>query len=505
MNTHERKPIQLSHTVQTLGVWHIKASRSLGAVLASTLLAAVAVSCSSPAPVDDAPRYDGKPITLTIGTDDSPGKPSADAIGHFASEVASLSSTKITIEPRWHAEGDQHPTDWDQAIVAMVEEGTLDLALTPTSAWDVLGVTSLQPIQSPFLIDSDQLVAAVVEDEDLSSRLMSGLRRTGVQGISLWPEGLRHPFGFDKALTSPRDYAGQIIRSPKSAASTMLFRALDASTTAVDPDATTMVGTQSEYRLSPNGIGVANITFFPKINVLYASAKTLSDLDPRVVDLLEVAAERTRTWAIGQTDDIAAGQAFCAAGGTVVTATDRDVDELKAATASVVNELAAAEGNRSVVDAIWRLKRAAQTPKTATACTAVPLTQHEPGKAEARLNGAYRYTLTPRQFLNAGLTESDAFHNAGELTYTLANGRIHFRLDPSEHQFGKDSAGPDETDGTYQVDGHVLTIRFPAYDNEIDRMLYAMTDDGDLKLTTVAIEDAQTRFLLTAKAWKKTA
>ena len=122
-------------------------------------------------------------VTLTIGTDDSPGVPSADQIQHFAKQVAELSDGKILIEPRWHAEGDDHPTDWDQAVAAMVQEGELDLALGPTWAWDELDVTTLQPLQTPFLVDSDDLVADIVEDEELSGQLMSGLEEAGVVGV----------------------------------------------------------------------------------------------------------------------------------------------------------------------------------------------------------------------------------------------------------------------------------------------------------------------------------
>ena len=112
--------------------------------------------------------YEGKALTLTIGTDDSPGVPSTDQISHFASEVHTLSGGLITVAPRWHAEGNSHPADWDQAVARMVQAGDLDLGLGPTWAWDDLGVTSLRVLQAPFLVDSDPLTAMVV-DPDLST------------------------------------------------------------------------------------------------------------------------------------------------------------------------------------------------------------------------------------------------------------------------------------------------------------------------------------------------
>ena len=160
------------------------------------------------------PSFGGSAVALTIGTDDSPGVPNADEISHFVATGEDVcSGGLITIEPTWHADGDGH-LDWDQQVAAMVQNGKLDLALGPTWAWDVLKVKSFEPLQSPFLVDSDPLVAAIVADQDLSTQLMSGMPAAGVTGLALWPEGLRHPFGFDRPLVAADQYRGQTMRSP---------------------------------------------------------------------------------------------------------------------------------------------------------------------------------------------------------------------------------------------------------------------------------------------------
>ena len=396
-------------------------------------------SSSSGEPVQDkrgpAP-YEGKALTLTIGTDDSPGVPSADQISRFAEEVAKRTDGKITIEPRWHAEGDNH-TDWDQAVAAMVQDGELDLAVGPTWAWDVLGVTSLQPLQTPFLVDSDDLVADIIGDEDLAQSLMSGLDDAGVHGISMWPEGLRHPFGFDRSLSTPADYAGETIRSSKSRASTMLFEALGAKTSPAEPDATTMAGLQGEFVLNPNGIGVANVTFFAKVNLLYANADTYAGLTDEQRTVLGDAAVATQKWAVEQTSDLEAGRSFCGEGGTVVRASDADVAALKKATAPVADQIAAAGDNTEAIAAIEELKQAAAPPVVAPTCTSTSQEKHAPGKAEARLNGTYRFTVTADEIRAAGDTEQQAKQNAGVLTYVLEDGKVEFHLDPSDHQAGR--------------------------------------------------------------------
>ena len=111
----------------------------------------------------------------------------------------------------------------------------------------------------------------------------------------MWPEGLRHPFGFERPLSSPKDYAGETIRSSKSHASTMLFNALGAKTSPVEPNAETMAGVQGEFVLSPNGIAVANVTFFPKVNLLYANADTYAGLTDEQRSVLADAAVATRS------------------------------------------------------------------------------------------------------------------------------------------------------------------------------------------------------------------
>ena len=279
--------------------------------------------------------------------------PSADEISHFADTAKAFSGGKITIKPQWHADGDGH-LDWDQQVAAMVQKGDLDLALGPTWAWDVLGVNTFQPLQSPFLVDSDALVAAIITDDQLSARLMTGMPAAQVVGLSLWPEGLRHPFGFDHPLVTPAAYQGKTVRSPKSDATTNILTALGATTTPEDPDATRMAGLVSEYALSPNGIGAADITLFPKINVLYANADSYATLDDAAKRVLGAAAADTQQWAIDRTDDVAAGKAFCTDGGTLVLAGNDAVSALQAATRPVAKNIEKAYPG--VVAAITTLK-----------------------------------------------------------------------------------------------------------------------------------------------------
>ena len=450
------------------------------------------------------PPYNGPAVALTIGTDDSPGVPNADEISHFVDTVKSLSGGNITVEPKWHADGDGH-LDWDQQVAAMVQDGKLDLALGPTWAWDVLGVKSFEPLQSPFLIDSDALVASIVSDPELSGKLMAGLSDAGVTGIALWPEGLRHPFGFDGPLLAADEYQGKTMRSPESAASTAIFKALGAKTTAKEPDASTMVGLQSEYAYSPNGIGAANITFFPKVNVLYANAASYGKLDAGAQQVLAAAAAETQKWAIDQTDDVESGAGFCDDGGTLVHASADDVAGLVSATKPVAEAIASAHPD--LIADISALKQKSPKADSAGTCArAVTVTPHAPGSAEAALNGTYRFTVSAGDFAKAGLSSQSAINNAGVQTFVLKDGKAHYTLDPSGHEFhpaGTDK--PDVVDGTYQIDGEQLTFWFPTFDNEMDRFQFSATDGGDLKLTLLETtgDAADLDLLMAGKIWER--
>ena len=106
-----------------------------------------------------------------------------------------------------------------------MQDGTFDLGIVPARSWDDLGVTSLRALQAPFLLDSDELVDEVVRG-DLVEPLLEGLEGTGVRGLALWPESLRHPVGFGTPLLSLAEFHGAGIRAPYSRDVFAMIRAL---------------------------------------------------------------------------------------------------------------------------------------------------------------------------------------------------------------------------------------------------------------------------------------
>jgi TRAP-type C4-dicarboxylate transport system substrate-binding protein len=208
-------------------------TRTFTPLLAAVATALLLSACTGAATAgDDAggdkAGGDPAPITLRIGTDDTPGRPGAMQIEQFAQQVDRRSDGQLTIEPVWQAAG-QGGNDPDQVVARMVVDGDLDLGMIPARAWDTEGVTSLRALHAPFLATTDDLVGQIVTS-DLADDMLAGLDTVGVTGLALLPEGLRHLFlyGTDATASSaltdlgenrPCAELGDVVRRARSARS----------------------------------------------------------------------------------------------------------------------------------------------------------------------------------------------------------------------------------------------------------------------------------------------
>jgi TRAP-type transport system periplasmic protein len=353
------------------------------------------------------------PINLRIGTNDPQDAPDVPAmLNDFARHVEELSGGAMTVEPVWRAAGDPAPDDWDQAVARMVVTGELDLGLIPTAAWDTEGVTSLRVLNAPFLVDSDALVGDVVTGP-LADELLAGLEDIGVTGLALVPEGLRHVFSFGDPLSSPDDFAGTTIRSPRSDTVYALFEALGAS--ADDPqssefdaavDSGRLAGVESSFARAGSlpgsqQVAVGNLTLFPKVESLVANSERLASLtaDQRAV-LLDAAA-RTRDGVVGATiADAEQAKAYCADIGSVVLADDEQLAAFAAAAGAVYAALEQDPTTAALITGIRDLKAQATPRPAVDAC------QH--GEAAEDETSAYAGPVIPDGTYVRVATEADA-------------------------------------------------------------------------------------------------
>ena len=145
-------------------------------------------------------------VTLRLATVEALGSPEAQAIAFFAGEVKRLSGGTVLVSPLIES------ADRDAENIEAVTSGAIEMIITQARNWDEFGVTSMQALQTPFLITSSALGVRprpVTRDE-----LIGGLHSKGVDGLALWPTDLRHPVSFGAPLVSPADFKGIEFRIP---------------------------------------------------------------------------------------------------------------------------------------------------------------------------------------------------------------------------------------------------------------------------------------------------
>ena len=241
------------------------------------------------------------------------------------------------------------------------------------------------------------------------------------------------------------------------------------------------------------------------MNVLYANADSYGRLDDAAKQVLAAAAAETQKWAIDRTDDVASGKAFCDDGGTLVHASADDLAGLKAATKPVADAIASAHG--VVIAEIAALKEKVPSAAIATACTpAAAVKKHAPVPPSPRSTAHTGSPSPPMISSRLGCRRSRLSTTRACRPYVLKDGKIHYALDPSGHEFHPAGTNqPDEVDGTYQIDDEQLTFWFPVFDNEMDRFQFSVTDQGNLKLTLLQTtgDEAQLDLLMAGKIWEQ--
>ena len=271
--------------------------------------------------------------------------PYAPYVDEFVRSVEETSGGSIDVEVAWEA------VPWNPeselTLATMVSDGEIDLALVPTRAWDELGVTSLQALQAPFLVDNLDLLNAIVGSE-LADELFAGLDDARGRGVGAVARCAAPPVRLRTAAAHRGRLRRRPLRVPTSDASFRVVRAIGAEPVAADlaagvpPDMDGIETALSRADLPTLGTFTANITFYPKVNALVANAEVLESLSDDQRDVLRRAATDTTAYAVdtNPTEHDLAEQ-YCAAGGSVALADAADLAELAELAEPVVAELEA--------------------------------------------------------------------------------------------------------------------------------------------------------------------
>ena len=419
------------------------------------------------------------PVTLRFAVADEMGRLSDPYVRAFVQEVALRSGGSVTLDPTWDAGGD----DYEQGVVRMLVDGTADVALAAGRAWDVAGVTSLQALQAPFLIDSDELAEAVATDP-LMEPLLAAMGEGGVTGLAVWPEDLRHPVAFEPCMgpvTSPTGLQGQTVRAIASDVTFEIIEALGATPIFVD-DYGDLVAS-CEIQAAESGLRqgaslpgqptfTADVTFFPKYQVLAANATAFEQLSSDQQRAVREAAEAVRDQAIAEHPTEAdAAAAWCADGGRVVLAGPEGAAAFEAAAAPILESMANDPLAAAAIERIRALRSTVERTETVAACGPAPRPTESP-VITATITpafGTYRTRITPEDLARFGATPSIGG------TITLA-----FEPDAWSLAWAADSpGGPGTCTGSWAVEGGVMRLDMTAGDCEKYEIQVVWTQEGD--------------------------
>jgi TRAP-type C4-dicarboxylate transport system substrate-binding protein len=474
--------------------------------LFTVLLIVVALLTACTPKVTPAPA---EPITLRMGIPDGDNVLYAPYVLEFIEQAKTLSNGKITIEPTWEA-GDGTSAGYEVGVIQLVKDGKFDLGLAASRSFNSAGITSFEALQAPFLIDNDALAKAIATS-DAASRMLENLSSSGLTGLTLWPEDLRHPFSVDPArpLLSPEDFAGLTVRVTDNGVSEMLIKALGGNPIF---EASDYQGAESGLRqgatLTGRPAATGNVTFFAKYQVLFANGGTFGKLSDAQRNVLRKAAAAAQKKALAERpSDVEAGTVWCADGGTIVLASDEQVAAFQKAAQPVFDKLQQDSFNAESITAIRDLKAKTPPSPAVQACES-ELAQVPTPDASAQTwstglppNGTWQVTLTNEDVIKMGVLASKAPDWSGVYTFTFKDGVFHWTWEGTEGYAKGQTAS---SDGTYEVVDNF--VRFTSGD-VVDDVQWRLDEDG-LHFHLLATQNdpfTEIRAMLEARPYQKIA
>ncbi|MCY4726279.1 hypothetical protein NYO98_08315 [Nocardioides sp. STR2] len=409
---------------------------------------------ATPLLVGCAESVDGPSLVLTVVTPDEPEDPSGPAVQYFINEVHRLSSGTIRIDPVWDLtpEGVE---DWDQVVGESVADGTYDLGLVPSRAWDVLGVNSLRALNTPFLISSDAAMRAVLRS-DLRDELMADLPAAGVVGLDLWPGDMRRLFGYEEPLLRPADLADQKIRSPTSRTVTAYLEAMGAHVVQTERSPLNQRGLESGFDGAGTVIlATGNAVMFPKVESLVANGDLRSRLQPAQWQILLDAASATRREQLQSfPDDEEWARDFCARGGEIVAASPADLAAFKGVGQQIRGDLEQDPETARLIDEVEAVVAAVPEPESLSGCPVDESGSAAPADDDTKaLDGIYVTRVTRQDMAEAGATDPDVIREStGRITWTLENGSWHHVVEADHY------LSDSEQEGLYTYEDRSVTF-----------------------------------------------
>jgi TRAP-type C4-dicarboxylate transport system substrate-binding protein len=454
-------------------------ARIARAAVIGAVLAALLTGCGADNKPDAA-----EPVTLTLITYDAKDTPGGALVEHFVDEARRLDPS-ITITPRF-AEAPHEPD-----AVAAVSDGSADLVMVASRAFDTAGVTTMQALNTPFLIDNTALANAVATSDHVPA-LLEGLQDIGVVGLAIAPEGVRHLFGDKDAPVDTSDLQGATVRAPQSEVVWSLMSAAGAKP--IFDDTRAYQYSESQYDLALGAHkATGNVSMFVKFDVLAINEDSARRLSETQMAALRRAAMESTTWVVGNNkSDAALAREFCANGGQIVAATPAQLEEWRALAEPVIDDLRSDPRTAELIDAITDMKAGIEAGRPVTGC------HDRTGSADpavgSGLDGTYTFSVTASALTEAGIHDSGFIDlNAGDYTVTLKGGTLR----RTQRYTSGPRAGERETDTlSYTLNGDTVTFRWSAQPSDFTEAKVTVLPDGSLEFSDWVEGLSEPKFLL---------
>jgi TRAP-type C4-dicarboxylate transport system substrate-binding protein len=190
----------------------------------------------------------------------------------------------------------------ETAAVVAVMRGHADLAWAGTRAFGCLGSRSLDPLQTPFLLEDYSVLDTVCRD-GVTGEMLEGLKRLGLVGLVVLPGPQRKPFAFARRLLGPRDYEGAKMRIHESLVASSAYRELNAEAVTLSPRQMLThphtlidgldIQTEALAGWGLRGSITFNVNLWPRTSALVAARRTMDWLGEAEREMLHAAAAGT--------------------------------------------------------------------------------------------------------------------------------------------------------------------------------------------------------------------
>ncbi|WP_019135116.1 hypothetical protein [Cellulomonas massiliensis] len=458
-------------------------SRHLGAAAVAVLgVLAVAAGCTQDVGASDRSGGDHE-VVLHLATAEEPDRPGTAIVDRFVAAVeASGAPVRIEVTP---SIGGDEPA-WDQSAIDALSDG-YELALVPARAWRSRDVASLDALQLPTLVESDEQADAVAQDDALVAQLLDGLSAAGATGLGLYPESLRGVavLDADEPLTDST-LDGLRVRAPMAPTVWATLEALggtpvDLTTFDPGPGADQVQAVESQLSLVPGLPGApwgftADLPLYYKFQVLAASSDAWSRLDAPVRDALTAAAATALEATLAERPHAAEFVDDACDAGVHVLAAGADGAAVRDTFASLV---AAAELDGATAELVAAVRAAAgRSEATPATCGDAQQAAWEdvPARPGGIPDGTYRVTVDADVLRAGGWPEHDIAHNVGTYTFVLDGGRYTW----AQHADGE-VPGPTHGGATYAVDGDRVRWAWgPELGGFVTETTWELQDDGSL-------------------------